>query len=146
MAFVENELRCNKAGEIRRAVDSLLERPERLVPVMALCAGQCDVGMVGPRLGNETTLRGRGHDAPGERNEFGGRGHIRKENAGALEEAQVGEMDRDGSRMYFGETSDDAPVLFLVCVAQKLESDMPRCGLRPAKAVAIRPEPYHGDL
>ena len=68
---------------------------------------------------------------------------IGEEDAGTIEEAQLREMDGNGSGPHLREARDEAFVLLLVGVAEELKRDVPGLGCRPAQAVTVRPEPRH---
>ena len=145
MALVEEELGGRKAGKDGLVVDSLLEGLERLAAALTFGAGEGDVGMEGTGLGDESAGSGSGHDASGERDEFGSGGYITEEDAGTVENSQLSEMDGDGGGVHLGEMRDEALVLFRTGVAQELEGDVPGGGFCPAEAVVFGSEPgYDG--
>ena len=90
-------------------------------------------------LGDETA-KGCGYrDAFSEDDQFRSESDISKEDAGAVEETQMCEMDWDRRRAHFAEACDEAAALFRLGVAQELECDVPGIGRHPAEAVAARP-------
>ena len=68
---------------------------------------------------------------------------IGEEDAGTIEEAQLREMDGNGSGMHLREARDEAIVLLPVCVAEELKRDVPGLGRCPAQVVTVGPEPVH---
>jgi hypothetical protein len=141
VALVEEKLGGCETGEGGLALDPLLEGAERLGAALAPGAGEGDVGMEGADLGFESAVGCGGGYAGGEGDEGGGGVDIGEEDAGAIEEAEVGEMDGDGRGVDLREAFDEADVLLISGVAEKLKGDVPGFGRHPSEVVAVRSEP-----
>ena len=109
-ALVENESVRDETAESRIAMDFTLEFPQ---PAASFCfaARQSDVGMVRTSLGDEPAKTGRLSDALLQCLEFRSEVDNRKENAGAIEEAQTLELNGKGRQVQLAKPAGYAFVL-----------------------------------
>ena len=80
-------------------------------PAFCFAAGQSDVGMIRTSLGDESAKAGCRGDALLQRLEFWSEVDTRKEDTGAIEEAQALELNRQGRQAQLAKPIDDAFVL-----------------------------------
>ena len=125
VAFVKKKLRRHEASEAGWTEDPPFKDAERLAAALLFGASQCDVRMERADLGDETADGGGYCDSIGEGDQFGSEPDVGIEDAGAIEETQLCEMNRDRRGTHFTEACDKAAQLFRLGVAQKLESDVP---------------------
>lgn len=122
-AFIQQEFFGNESCEFWLAYQLTLQFTQGFRSSFA--AGECDVGIIGPRLWNEPARAGRRRDLLLQLEQFCRGMRARENNAGAVKEANLFQFDRHGRRAKFAKAADQACVLFLAGVPQKLQRNVP---------------------
>src|ERR1035441_5138194 len=141
MTLVENEFRGDEVEKGRLPLDSPREFLKGPVAALAFGAGEGDVGVKGPGLGNESTKRGTCDNALGERGERGRGVNLGKEDAGTIEDAQLAKVDGNGRGLHLREALDEARILLRRGVGEELKCNVPGVGSCPAQIVRAGAEP-----
>lgn len=132
MALVEEKFRGGKAGELGTGAGGGLEAAQVAGAVWAFRAREGDVGMEGAGFGLESAGGGGGHDELLKGDERRSEIDFSVEDAGAVKDAEFGQVDGDGWGAELGEVDDEAVVLLRRGVAEELQRDVP--GLRRGPA------------
>ncbi len=144
MAFVEQELAgdeaercgledeglnsCGESVEVTGAIAALV-----LTPFASFDAGESDMRCVGARLGLEAAGSSSADDALLEREKLGCGLDDEVKDAGALEEAEAGEVDWELGGVQRCEAGQQAIMLRGSGGAEELEGDVPGVGFGPAQ-------------
>ena len=109
-ALIEDEYIRNEPTKFRLAMDFTLELAEPTAS-FSFAARQSDVGMVRTSLRDESAKTGSLSDAPLQPIEFRSEVDTRKENPGAIEEAQPLQLSGNSRRTQLAKPADYAFVL-----------------------------------
>ncbi|MGB7190912.1 MAG: hypothetical protein WBD10_12295 [Acidobacteriaceae bacterium] len=143
-AFIEKKFHSPKAGELWLFMKSGLESPERVTAGLVFSSRKRDMGMIGASFSDESAMRGHRDDCLLKPDESRCTLNVREENGGAIKEVQRLNPQRNGLQSQFAYPRHKAGVLFLRCISQKLQSNVPGFGRGPAQPVVRRAKSRDG--
>ena len=136
-AFVKNELVGHEWGELWIAVEAGFEGAEGFGCVFVFGACKGDVGLVGPRLGDEAAWGGGSNDGLLKNQQRRSKFDVGEEDSRSIEGPGCFETDGDVGQADFAKALDEAVVLLLIGAAEKLEGDVPGFRRGPSERVVF---------
>ena len=131
-AFVEKEFLCDKPDEAWLRAHRGFEFREGFPLAFAFTASKSDMRLVGTSLTVEPAEFRRCGDTFLEQEKFGRGPDPGDDDPGTIEKTQTGKPYGKGRQLNMMQSCDCAVELFLACITQELQGDVPRFGRRPA--------------